>query len=115
MAFHAWRSVRALLTLCALSLVSCWCAEIVANFQDQTRELSVACEGLEPGTYEIRIDTSGLRDPERGSDLNEPGIIYLPPAAGPVRLGDRVDVSGAEMFLFFNSLEAGSGWELVVD
>lgn len=90
-------------------------AELTVRLDEQARELEIEVRGLGAGEHELRVVTPGLVNVETGAEVGEPGIIYLPPASGPVRLDQKVPVEGAENVFFFHSLapNAGERWELV--
>jgi hypothetical protein len=107
--------LRALLVLgagllCGRSLSA---AELSAVFDAERRELVITARDVARGDYDLTLVTPGLTALESGADVGEPGIIYLPPATGPVRLDQKVPVAGAENWFFFNSLAPQSDWALV--
>jgi hypothetical protein len=88
--------------------------QLTASFDPATRHIEIAASGLVGTSYELRIDTAGIREVELGRDVNEPGIIYLPPREGPISLIARPrDVNTAEAVFFFNDLVNADGWELL--
>lgn len=64
------------------------------------------------GDYALRLDTVGLSEVETSKDINEPGVLYLPPPAGPD--GAATTPPPAELLFFFNDLVEADGWDLIV-
>ena len=85
---------------------------LTASFSSANRRLDFNATGRLSAAYEVRIVTDGLSKPELGADVNEPGIIYLPPLADAAG-GSDASVSAENVF-FFNELRDAPGWELVV-
>jgi len=110
--FRARSQVFLLLYATAVTL-ACG-VEIDVGVNEHTRVATLIARNIEPGTYEWRVQPLGLAMVETGGETNEPGIIYLPPATGPVRLDQKVPLTGAENIFFFNSLARSDRWELAV-
>lgn len=87
-------------------------AAITASFDVDARRLTLAVTGVISGGYEVSLVTPGLRDVERGGDVNEPGIIYLPPPKDEVR--PAAEIEETENLFFFNDLVTADGWDLVI-
>lgn len=81
----------------------------LASFAPRTGTVTLLAAGRTAGDHEWRIETAGLTDVETGADVNEPGIIYLPPAE------PDSPTPTAENVFFFNDLIAADGWELAVE
>lgn len=88
---------------------------VTATFDPASRQLEIAASGLQPGAqYELRLEPAGLRDVELGRDVNEPGVIYLPPREGPISLSARPAVPAtAENVFFYCDVIAGE-WDFVI-
>ncbi len=82
-----------------------------ATFDPASHRVEIAVTGLGDGDCELRIETPGIRHCETGSDVNEPGALYLPPREGGTGATLAADVP-AENIFFFNDFEAAEGWEL---
>ncbi|MEO6004968.1 MAG: hypothetical protein ABIZ04_03930 [Opitutus sp.] len=76
------------------------------------RRLEIEVLGAGAGSYELRIETEGLARPEVDADVNEPGVIYLPPPEGE-ESNDRL-LSAARNIYFVHELREAPGWELVI-
>ncbi|HYD85554.1 MAG TPA: hypothetical protein VEA63_15915, partial [Opitutus sp.] len=81
------------------------------TFVPTAQRLEIAAVGLTAGDYAITIETEELTQVETGDDVNEPGMIYLPPPEGKT---EEEMKRGAENVFFFNDLATADGWELVV-
>ncbi len=77
-----------------------------ASFVSRERRIEISADGLGEGDFELRIETDGLKMIETGTDVNEPGALYLPSPESPP--------PAAENVFFFNDLVSAEGWELVI-
>jgi hypothetical protein len=86
---------------------------LALSFSARERRLEFNVEGTDKESgYEVRVLADGLLKTELGADVNEPGIIYLPP---PPDAKDAAVTSGTvENIFFFNELRPAPGWELVI-
>ena len=86
------------------------------SFNPETRQLSISVsQNRGRASHVLRIETPGLREIELGRDVNEPGVIYLPPREGPISLtAPPATSSTAENVFFFNDLIAADEWELAL-
>lgn len=86
------------------------------RFESTERTLRISTPGLPAGDYELRIVTPGIREVETGQEVNEPGIIYLPPREGQISLTAPPPPPdpNTEIIFFFNDFIAAEGWELVL-
>jgi hypothetical protein len=82
------------------------------SFSPETRRLEFEATGTTGIVYELRIVTDGLSKPELGGDVNEPGIIYLPPPTTGANAEESSET--VENLFFFNELRNAAGWELVI-
>ena len=88
-------------------------ATMQVKFDPGTRQLDVSVAGVNSSGAALSVVTPGLRDIEKGSEVNEPGIIYLPPA--PEKSRSATQTGPAENVFFFNDLVKAEGWDLVMD
>lgn len=109
---RAWIAGVLALGLCSLASAAESAKALHVIFLPQEQRLDVKAVGLDQGSYEVTIETDGLTKVETGDDVNEPGIIYLPPPKGQATEGAAKPV--AENVFFFNDLATADGWELVV-
>lgn len=85
------------------------------DFDARQRRVNITVSNLTENQYELRLETPGLSELETGDDVNEPGIIYLPPREGPISLEEKpVATSPAENIFFFNDLADAPQWILAV-
>jgi hypothetical protein len=84
---------------------------LTATLDPVSRRVEIIATGLGAGDYELRIETPGLLHCETGRDVNEPGVLYLPPRE--TRSGETppADVPAENLF-FFNDFTVADGWEL---
>lgn len=88
--------------------------QLRATLTPATRELEISATELGDATYELEIETPGLQRVETGKDVGEPGIIYLPPREGEIKLTDTPAIpADAENVFFFNLVEMAEGWDLL--
>lgn len=111
---------RDFLPVCAVmsvvaSLAAAPAEQMTATIDPQSREITVSVAGLSDANYELRVDTPGIQDIEKGRDVGEPGIIYLPPREGPIVLSSAIEEpANRENIFFFNDLVRADDWELIV-
>lgn len=106
-ALHRWLAAT---VAAAISVTMVVAAPLRVTFAPDTQRLEIATENLERGDYELVIETEGLRRIETGADVNEPGIVYLPP---PKAAMPNAEPGEAENVFFFNELQEAPDWELV--
>jgi hypothetical protein len=99
----------------ASSLAAAPAERLTVTLDPKSREITLSVAGLSGSNYELRIDTPGIRDIEKGRDVGEPGIIYLPPREGPIVLSSAIEEPpNRENVFFFNDLIRADDWELNV-
>ncbi len=83
------------------------------TFDSSARQLVVSVAEAISSDAAISVVTPGLRDVETGADVNEPGIIYLPPPE--VKSPSATEGGPAENVFFFNDVVKAEGWDLVMN
>lgn len=81
-----------------------------ATFTLSDHQIELAAADLPAGNYEWRLRSRGLVEVETSADVNEVGIIYLPPPSE-----QQPPAPNAENIFFFNDLSTTDGWELLIE
>lgn len=82
-----------------------------AEWKGAEREIVVRLPRSDGEDHEVRLRSDVFAKLETGADVNEPGIIYLPPPKNAEEVASQTDV--AENVFFSNELVTTDGWELV--